>query len=66
MPRSLLRIYADVKNEPWWEQRPNATGRLQLYPLVKLVAALRVLAYGGIFAGSPASNNDLIVLGRAL
>lgn len=47
MPRSMfMRLYNDVKDEPWWQQRPNATGQLQAHPLVKLVAALRVLAYG--------------------
>lgn len=47
MPRALfMRIYEDLKDEAWWRQRPNATGKLQAHPLQKLVAALRVLAYG--------------------
>ena len=47
VPRSVfMRIYEDIKGELWWQQRPNATGRLQAHPLQKLVAAFRVLAYG--------------------
>lgn len=47
MPRRLfMRIYNDITEELWWQQRPNATGRLQAHPIQKLVAALRVLSYG--------------------
>lgn len=47
MPRILfMRIYYDIKDEHWWQQRPNATGQLQAHPLIKLEAALRVLSYG--------------------
>jgi len=47
VPRSvLLRIYNAVKDRPFFEQRINATGRLQAHPLQKVVAAFRVIAYG--------------------
>lgn len=47
MPHTLfLRLCQDTKDMPWWQQRPNATVRLQANPLLKLVAALRVLVYG--------------------
>lgn len=29
VPRAIFRrVYEDIKHETWWEQRPNATGRL--------------------------------------
>lgn len=47
MPRSLfMRLYNGITEDPWWQQRPNATGQLQAHPIQKLVAALRVLSYG--------------------
>eukprot|EP00170_Pyropia_yezoensis_P006250 contig_25410_g6269 len=47
LPRAVFEcIYSDMKGEPFWARRINATGRPQAYPLQKLVAALRVLAYG--------------------
>lgn len=41
-----MLIYNDVKDLPYWKQRIDATGRPQLHPLDKVVAAFRVLAYG--------------------
>lgn len=42
VPRVVfMRIFNDIKHEPWWEQRPNATGRLQAHPLQKQVGAFR-------------------------
>jgi len=47
MPRVLFqKIYDDAKDEPFFQQRINATGQLQAHPLQKIVGALRVLAYG--------------------
>lgn len=47
VPRILfLRIYNDVKEEPYFQQRVTPTGMLQADPLQKLVAAFRVLCYG--------------------
>lgn len=47
MPRRLfMRIYDDIKDEQLWQKRPNATGQLQVHPLIKLLAAVRVLSYG--------------------
>lgn len=47
VPRVVfMRFFNDIKHEPWWEQRPNATGRLRAHPLQKLVGAVRVLGYG--------------------
>lgn len=47
LPRAVFEcIYSDIKDEPFWARRINATGRPQAYPLQKLVAAFRVLAYG--------------------
>jgi len=44
MPRAIFkRLYTAVRNEPWWRRSINATGRLQSYPIQKLLAALRVL-----------------------
>jgi len=37
-----------VKDGPIFAQRINATGRLQAHPLQKVVAALRVIAYGEV------------------
>lgn len=41
-----MRMYDDMKDEPWWQLRPNATGKLQARPLVKLVTALQIRPYG--------------------
>lgn len=47
VPRSVFNcIYEAIKDEPFWSRRINATGQPQAYPLQKLVAAFRVLAYG--------------------
>jgi len=47
VPRSVFRrVYEAVKDEPFFQQRINATGRLQALPLQKVVAAFRVIAYG--------------------
>jgi len=47
VPRVVFeRIFADIKEEPFWRQTVNATGRPQAYALQKLVAAFRVLAFG--------------------
>jgi len=35
-----------VKDEPFFQQRINATGKLQAHPLQKVLAAFRVVAYG--------------------
>ena len=47
VPHSVFRrIYVAVKDDPFFQQRINATGRLQAPPLQKVVAAFRVNAYG--------------------
>jgi len=47
VPRSVFRrVYLAVKDEPFFKQRINATGKLQAHPLQKVVAAFRVIAYG--------------------
>jgi len=47
VPRSVFRrVYLAVKDEPFFQQRINATGKLQAHPLQKVVAAFRVIAYG--------------------
>jgi len=47
VPRAVFRrVYLAVKDEPFFQQRINATGRLQAHPLQKVVAAFRVIAYG--------------------
>jgi len=46
-PRAVFRnVFLAVKNEPLFQQRHSATGKLQAHPLQKVVAALRVIAYG--------------------
>jgi len=40
------RVYLAVKDEPFFQQRINETGKLQAHPLQKVVAAFRVIAYG--------------------
>lgn len=62
VPRVVFwRIYNDIKHEPWWEQRPNATGLLQSHPLQKLVGAFRVLAYGE----SPDRTDEYVRLSKS-
>jgi len=47
VPRSVfLRIYPAVKVRPFFAKGMNATGRPQAHPLLKVVAAFRVIAYG--------------------
>ena len=48
MSRTLfLRIAGDVANhDPYFQQRPDATGRPGLSTIQKCTAALRLLAYG--------------------
>ena len=47
VPRAVFRrVYLAVKDEPFFQQRINATGKLQAHPLQKVVAAFRVIAYG--------------------
>lgn len=47
VPRVVfMRIYDDIKNEPYWAQTTDATGHMQSHPLQKLVAAFRVVGYG--------------------
>jgi len=47
VPRSVFRrVYTAVKDEPFFQQRINATGKLQAHPLQKVVAEFRVIAYG--------------------
>jgi len=47
VPRAVFRrIYLAVKDERFFQQRINATGKLQAHPLQKVVAAFRVIAYG--------------------
>ena len=47
VPRSVFRrVYQAVKNEPFFQQRINATGRLQAHPLQKVVTPFRVIASG--------------------
>jgi len=47
MPRAVfMRVYNDIKDEPFFRQRVNATGRPQAHPLQKVVAALRILSNG--------------------
>ena len=47
VPHAVLRrIFLAVKNEPFCQQRINTTGKLQVHPLQKVVAAFRVITYG--------------------
>jgi len=47
IPRAVfMRIYNDIKDEPFFRQRVNATGRPQALPLQNIVAALRVPGNG--------------------
>jgi len=47
VPRAVFRrIYLAVKDEPFFQQRINATGKLLAHPLQKVVAAFCVIAYG--------------------
>jgi len=47
VPRSVFRrVYLAVKDEPFFQQRINATGKLKAHPLQKVVAAFRVITYG--------------------
>jgi len=47
VPRAVFkRIFQEVKGEPFFERRTNATGKLQSHSLHKVVAAFRVIAYG--------------------
>ena len=47
MPRAVfMLIYKDIKDEPFFRQRVNDTGRTQAHPLQKFVAALRVPSNG--------------------
>jgi len=47
VPRAVFRrVYLAVKDEPFFQQRINATGKLQAHPPQKVVAAFRVIAYG--------------------
>lgn len=39
-------IYEAIKDKPFLARRINATGKPQVYPLQRLVAAFRVLVYG--------------------
>jgi len=42
------RVYMAVKDEPFFQQRINATDKLQAHPLQKVVAAFLVIAYGDV------------------
>jgi hypothetical protein len=42
----LRLVHAAEAHDPYFQQRPDATGRLGMSPLQKCSAALRVLAYG--------------------
>jgi len=44
-PAVFQRLFTAVRNESWWRRSINATGRLQSFPIQKLLAALRVLGY---------------------
>jgi len=47
VPRAAFRrVYQAVKDEPFFQQRINATGKLRAHPLKKQVAAFRVITYG--------------------
>jgi len=47
VPRAVFRrVYLAVKDEPFFPQRINATGKLQAHPPQKVVSAFRVIAYG--------------------
>jgi len=46
VPRKVFRrVNQAVNDELFFQQRINATGRLQAHPLQKVVAAFRVIAY---------------------
>eukprot|EP00170_Pyropia_yezoensis_P007371 contig_30185_g7393 len=52
VPRSVyLRVYDAVKNEPGFKQSSSASGQAQAHPLQKVVAAIRVIAYGEAYDG---------------
>jgi len=47
VPRAVFRrFYLADKDEPFFQQRSFATGKLQAHPLQKVEAAFRVIAYG--------------------
>ena len=47
VPRAVFRrVYMAVKDEPFFQQRINAKGKLQEHPLQKVMASFRVIAYG--------------------
>jgi len=47
VPRAVFwRVYMAVKDEPFFQQRINATDKLQAHPLQVVVAAFRVISYG--------------------
>jgi len=47
VPRTVFqRVYLAVKNDPFFQQRINAMGKLQAHPLQKVVPAFRVIGYG--------------------
>jgi len=47
VPRGVFRrVPQTVKNEPLFQKRIDATGRLPADPLQKVVAAFRFIAYG--------------------
>ena len=51
MRRELfIRIMKSIElHDPWFEQKTNALGEKGLFPLQKMVAALRILAYGSSY-----------------
>lgn len=62
VPRAVfLRVYRAVRDRPGFRQSINATGRPQAHPLLKWVAAFRVLAYGK----SSDRGDEYIRLGRS-
>jgi hypothetical protein len=57
----FLKITESVQNyDDYFIQRPDALGRMGLNPLVKVTAALQMLAYGG--AGD--CNNEYLQLSK--
>jgi hypothetical protein len=47
MPKALfLKIMEDVKFDPWFQRKPDCTGKLGAFPLLKLVAAILMLCDG--------------------
>ena len=47
VPRVVFnKVYSTVREDPFFEQRRNATGLMQSHPIQKITGVFRILAYG--------------------